>query len=236
MSVVSDSIETNVQLVLNTSWDTRNGQVVPATEDVKLAGGAVNVTATYLYADLAGSSLAAHKLKKEVTGKLIRSYLDAASRVIKHYGGAIRSFDGDRVMGIFMGDSKNSSAMKAGLGINWAVSEVLDKKFAAKWSDLNDHWNLGHGVGIATGEAMLVRGGVRASNDLIAIGRAPNVAAKLSDLRGSPNVYCTEETHDHSHDSARIASDGRSMWSQYSNQTIGGTVYRIKGSTWWKRP
>ena len=229
-------MQTNVQTVLDMAWDMRDGQVVPDTDDVKLTGGAVKVTATYLYADLAGSSKAAHKLKKEVTGKLIRSYLDAATRVIKHYGGSIRSFDGDRVMGIFMGDSKNSSAMKAGLGINWAVVEVLGKKLEAKWPDLKDHWTLGHGVGIATGEALIVRGGVRASNDLVSIGAAPNVAAKLSELRSSPNVYCTKVTHSNSHDSARLSSGGESMWAPYTAQSIGGAVYQVMGSTWWKRP
>lgn len=103
MSALAQEIEAQVQEIINTSWSIRDGQVIPKTKDVVLKNGAVRVDATYLYADLGDSSGAAQKLKKEVTGKIIRTYLDAASRIIKHFDGAIRSFDGDRVMGVFIG-------------------------------------------------------------------------------------------------------------------------------------
>lgn len=236
MSVISEKIASEVEGVLQTPWTTRSGQVVPDTDDVKLKGGAVMIDATYLYADLADSSGAAHRLKKEVTGKLIRSYLDATSRVIKHYGGSIRSFDGDRVMGIFIGDAKNSSALKAGLGINWALHKVLEPNFVETWPSLADHWTTSHGVGIDTGEAMIVRGGVRGSNDLVSIGQAPNVAAKLSDLRGTPNIYATRRTFNQSDESAQLSADGRQMWAEYSPQIISGFVYQTVSSNWWMEP
>lgn len=231
MSVFSDSVGSQVQTILNTAWDIRDGTLVPTTDTVKLKDGAVKVEAAYLYADLADSSQAAQKLKKEVTGKIIRSYLDAASRIIKHYGGEIRSFDGDRVMGIFMGNSKNTNAIKAGLSINWAMDHVLDPKFVAKWPTLKDYWTPAHGVGIDTGSALIVRGGVRASNDLVSIGEAPNVAAKLSGLRGSPDVYITEAVYNQCNEVART-TNGKNMWTDYPAQTIGGSTYKVKGSTW----
>lgn len=237
MSVASDAIVNSVQTVLNTAWDTRDGSVVPDTDSVKLSGGAVKVEATYLYADLARSSQAAQKLRKDVTGKIIRSYLDAASRIIKHYKGEIRSFDGDRVMGIFMGSSKNTQALKAGLGINWAMSEVLKPRFEKRWSNLSDYWTPGHGVGIATGEALIVRGGVRASNDLVSVGAPPNVAAKLSELRGAPTVYCTKETWRQAHESARLSSkDKKEMWREHDAQVVGGKSFAVMSSSWWMRP
>lgn len=234
MSVLSQEIETQVQEIINTSWSIRDGQVIPKTKDVVLKNGAVRVEATYLYADLGDSSGAAQKLKKEVTGKIIRTYLDAASRIIKHFDGAIRSFDGDRVMGVFIGGSKNTNSVKAALGINWAMDEVLKPKLEKRWPTLPNFYKIHHGVGVATGEALIVRGGVRDNNDLVSIGEAPNVAAKLSDLRQTPDVYITEDVYDGMNEKAKY-TDGKGMWTDVSSQTIGGTVYKVKGSTWtWK--
>lgn len=153
MSTFSQDIETKVQEIIDTSWSIRDGQVVPKTEDVVLKNGAVRVEATYLFADLGDSSSAAQKLKKEVTGKIIRTYLDSASRIIKHFKGEIRSFDGDRVMGIFIGGSKNTNSVKAALGINWAMDKVLRPRLEKKWSTLPNYYKIHHGVGIATGGA-----------------------------------------------------------------------------------
>lgn len=236
MSAFSQEVETKVQEVIDSAWSIRAGQTVPKTEDVVLRNGAVKVEATYLYADLANSSIAAQRLTKEATGKIIRSYLNAASRIIGHFNGHIRSFDGDRVMGIFMGGSKNTSATKAGLGINWAVHEVLRPRLNAKWNDLESLYRVDNGVGIATGEAFIVRGGVRDNNDLVSIGDAPNVAAKLSSLRIGPDVYVTEAVYDMLHESIKTSPEGRRMWERVPNQPIGGKSFAVMGSTWWWQP
>ena len=180
VSVISDQVQGAVRETLGTAWNIRDGQVVPDTDDVALRNGAVKVEAAYLYADLANSSKAAQVLKKEVTAKIIRCYVNAAVRLIRWKGGHIRSFDGDRVMGVFIGDSKRNDAVRAALAINWAVRKVLDEKFDAKWPDLKKHYHLDHGIGIDCGEALIVRAGVRNNNDLVSIGEAPNVAAKLA--------------------------------------------------------
>lgn len=234
MSVFSYQIEENIQTVIDASWNIREGRVVPETDDVALRNGAVQLEATYLYADLANSSVMAHRLYKPVAAKIIRTFLDAASRIVKHFEGEIRGFDGDRVMGIFIGNSKNMNAVKAALGINWAVQEVLRPKVYAKWNDISD-LPIGQGVGVATGEALIVRGGVRNDNDLISIGEAPNVAAKLSALRGWQDTYITEDVYDVIHADAKY-SDDVDMWSQYPAQNIGGKVYGVKASGYWWRP
>lgn len=235
MSSFSDEIETKTQQIIDASWSMRDGVVVPTTDTVALSNGAVRLEATYLFADLGDSSSAAQKLKKTVTAKIIRSYLDSASRIIRHFDGEIRSFDGDRVMGIFVGKSKNTSAVKAGLGINWAVKNVLRPRLNAKWERLPLFYKIHHGVGVATGKALIVRGGVRDNNDLVSIGETANVAARLSDLRGRPDVYITADVYNNMNDSVQ-STDGRSMWEAYPDQVIGGTTYKVKGSTWTWRP
>lgn len=236
MSAISATVKTAVQTTLATGWDTRDGTVVPTTESVTLKNGAVKVEAAYLYADMANSSEVAQRLKKEVGAKLIRCYVNSAVRIIRDKGGHIRSFDGDRVMGIFMGDSKRNNAVRAALAINWAVDEVLRPKFKEKWPEIERHYIVKHGVGIDCGEALIVRAGVRDNNDLVSIGEAPNVAAKLSELRSTPDIYITaSNVYDRLNEPQKL-SNGTNMWTDCGSIAVGGTSYKVKGSTYWWEP
>jgi class 3 adenylate cyclase len=115
---LKDELSTNVSSTLGQEWNIRNGLVAPTSQDVALAGGAVKLTATMLYADLADSTELAMQQDRRVSSKVFKSFLTCASRIIRARGGDIRSFDGDRIMGVFLGDSKNSSAAKCALNIN----------------------------------------------------------------------------------------------------------------------
>lgn len=170
---MNPTINSTVNDILKAQWNITGGRAVPKTEDIVLKNGGRIVDATYLYADLAGSSRLAQTIKKEVTAKVIRAYINTASRILRHYAGEIRSFDGDRVMAIFMGEKKNPNAVRAALGINWAVQKVISPAIEANWTNGNIISDIRHGIGIDTGEALIVRGGVRDNNDLISIGAAP---------------------------------------------------------------
>lgn len=170
--------------IMGTSWRRTTGLAVPGTDDITLKDGARDIDAAFLYADLAGSSDLVKWHYDANVASIIKSYVSIASRVITHNGGEIRSFDGDRVMGIFMGDSKENRAVRAAFQLNYMVRFYLQDLAKAKLS--GDNWPMHHGVGIARGKAMMVRAGVRGHNDLLAIGEAPNIAARLSELRNAP--------------------------------------------------
>lgn len=112
--------------------------------------------------------------------------------------------------------------MRTALAINWAVNDVICPAIAAKWNDVSADYTVSHGVGIDTGQALIVRGGVRDNNDLISVGHAPNDAAKLSDFRGSP-ISITKAVYDDLNDSLWYAADGRTrMWtSSDGRQALG---------------
>ncbi|WP_432791419.1 adenylate/guanylate cyclase domain-containing protein [Brevibacterium sp. K11IcPPYGO002] len=205
------TIAKSVGDIFAAAWNISNGTVVPKTEDVVMKNGGRLVDATYLYADLAGSTKLAHTLKKEASATIIRAYINSASRILRHCGGNIRSFDGDRVMAIFMGSDKNVKAVRAALGINWAVYRVIQPAIEAKWTDVSQSYTINHGVGIDTGEALIVRGGVRDNNDLISIGDAPNDAARLSEHR-KWNTNITKPVYEDLDESIRLLADGRNFW------------------------
>lgn len=198
------------------TFEERDGRKVPETSDVALANGAVKIDATFLYADLAGSGRIAQVCPWETTAKIIRAYLDCAVRLIRSHGGEIRSFDGDRVMGVFMGEDKNSKASKCARQIFWTTEKLIQPKATAKFASVrNNDVQIRQACGLDTGTARAVRAGIRNNNDLIWVGRCPSLAAKLSDVRTFP--YCTfisEAVYKRLNDSAKTPG-GKEIWERH---------------------
>jgi class 3 adenylate cyclase len=234
---LAEEIDKAVTTVVCSDWDVRKGTVVPTTGSVALKNGAVEVDAVYLYADMADSTKLARDFKKKTAAKVIRCYLDAVSRVIIARGGEIRSFDGDRVMAIFMGNAKNSVAAQCALNIHYAVEKIVRPVVEANLSSLvTNGYKLSHCVGIASGPALIVRGGVRNNNDLVSIGRAPNVAAKLSDIRdGGYRTYITQSVFNVLNDGSKY-SNGKIMWDGPLVRNVGGEEMKVYRSSWYWKP
>ncbi len=234
---LSDDIKSDIQGIIDTPWNIRKGQVVPSTTSVALAGGAVELDATFLYADLADSSKIAKELDRRVAAKIMKSFLATSCRLINSLGGTIQSFDGDRVMGVFVGSSKNSDAAKCALQINYVVKDVIRTKFENKYESVrNASFRIKHGVGVDTGTVITVRAGARGANDLIWIGRAPNLAAKLSDLRESPyHTFITASVYNMLNDKSKYGGqNNENMWESRTWSFLGDSI-RVYRSSWhWK--
>ncbi|VWX51775.1 adenylate/guanylate cyclase domain-containing protein [Novosphingobium sp. 9U] len=216
-----------VDKVFDTSLVERNGTVVPTSDDVTNSQ-AVKLDAVFLYADLAATAKLTKVCPWETTAKIIRAYLDCATRLIRAYGGEIRSFDGDRVMGVFLGKRRHTEASFCAREIFYTVEHILGPKATSKFQSIrNNSIKLKNCVGIDTGDARAVRAGIRNHNDLIWIGRPPSLAAKLSDVRNYPScVYISSECY------SRLADDGKvsgtiDIWTKRSFEFAGEarTVY-----------
>lgn len=231
-----DDIENDVQSVIDQPWNLRTGRVVPSSEDVALAGGSVELEATMLYADLASSSKIAKELDRRVAAKILKAFLATTSRLVKARDGTVVSFDGDRILGVFVGDSKNSNAAKCALNINYAVGQVIRPKFVAKYDTVRDaSFKIEHGCGIDTGTVLTVRAGARGDNDLIWIGRAPNLAAKLSDIRDAPYfTFITGSVYNRLQESSKIGSDKKDMWESRVWTFLDEKISVYRSSYHWK--
>lgn len=227
---IADDIRADIQGVINQPWDVRDGQVVPETDDIALAGGGVNLDATVLYADLVDSTALA-MWNRRIASKVIKAFLSASTRLIRHHNGHIRSFDGDRVMGVFLGDYKNTNAAKCALRVNWMFLNVLKPKFAAQYGDFqNGTYKLAHCTGIDTSTTLAVRAGIRNNNDLMWVGRAPNVAAKLSALREAPYYsFMSREVYNKLNDEAKM-HNGQMMWEPRTWPS--GPIKDVHRSSW----
>jgi len=168
-----DDLKNETDKLVRGAWRRRDGTVVPETEDLVLGNEAVDLEATFLYADLHDSTRLATG-HKQVAAEVFKAYLMGTTRIIRALGGEIRSFDGDRVMGVFVEGAKNTNAAEAGLKINYFFSTILTSSF-------NDFYKgsfpsglpLNQTVGIDTSKVMVVRSGIRNNNDLVWGGSSP---------------------------------------------------------------
>lgn len=226
-----------VNTLFDTNFSMREGRVVPSTDDVVLKDGAVKIEAAFLYADLASSARLSKLCPWSTTAKIIRGFLDCSTRLIVKHGGAVRSFDGDRVMGVFIGDSKNSDASICGREIHWAVRKIIDPAARKRFKSISDNGiEIRNGVGIDVGDARAVRSGIRNSNDLIWIGKAASFSAKLSDVRDPGyHTYISSRTYNKLSKSAKYDADGKNMWTCL-DFTFAGENEKVYKSNNWKRP
>ncbi|WP_160665140.1 adenylate/guanylate cyclase domain-containing protein [Pseudarthrobacter sp. ATCC 49987] len=217
-----NDLENAVDDIVFMEMDTRYGTTVPTSDSVKLSNGGVYLEAVYLYTDMANSTGLTRFHTDETSAKIIKSFLTTATRILRHHGGEIRSYDGDRVMSIFIGDEGATKAVKAALEIKWAVENVVRPSLRLAVDEYKeDKWQLSHRTGIDYGWALIARAGVRNNNDLVSIGDAPNIAAKLSDLKGH-RTFITDRVWIEAAASVCISSSGKSMWSSASRMDIGG--------------
>jgi class 3 adenylate cyclase len=236
MSTLKDALSSEVSKALEATWDRREGQVVPKTADVALSNGAVNLHAVVLYADLVGSTELALAFDRRMTAKVVRAYLSSMTRLVKDTGGVVRSFDGDRVMGVFVGEGQNSSAAECALKMNYLVDKILRPGAEARFKTLaSKGFEIEHCVGVARSDALVVRGGVRGSNDLVFVGAAPNLAAKLSEIRDGGSSYFTKSVYDGMDDNAKISSTGENMWTAVTRE-ISAESWTLYKSSWRREP
>jgi class 3 adenylate cyclase len=121
---LKDDLVAEVTNTFKKAWSVEETAAVPDPEDLRLnANHAKDLTlATVLYADLDGSTNMVDTKRWELSAEVYKSYLRCASEIIREEGGVITGYDGDRVMAIFTGDAKNTSAVRCALKINFAAT------------------------------------------------------------------------------------------------------------------
>ncbi|MCW3101527.1 MAG: adenylate/guanylate cyclase [Chthonomonadaceae bacterium] len=222
---LKDDLKAAVAAIYKEIWTVRNGQVVPDETTIALGNVGVKLQATVLYADLADSTELVDTHTPEFAAEVYKTYLRCCGRIIRSEGGEITSYDGDRVMAVFLGDRKNTKAVRAALKINEAVVNVLRPKLKAQYP--NEAYVLRSKVGIDTSPLMAAKAGIRGANDLVWIGRAANYAAKLATLN-TYATYITSDVYKPMADEVAWVNGDRSQTNMWTPLTWNGI--RIYGS------
>ena len=224
-----DELSTYVSDTFRQQWSNRDGQKVPSPEDVRLGNEGVRLDATVLYADLDGSTNLVDNKKPHFAAEVYKTYLYCTAKIIRSCGGTIVSYDGDRIMAVYIGSSKNTSAVDTALKINWAVSQLINPALKKQYNTAT--YKVRQVVGIDTSPLMAARTGIRGTNDLVWVGRAANHAAKLTELSADYPTWISGEVYDMMHESAQFGGTPRqNMWEERVWTSMGRR--RIYRSSW----
>lgn len=227
---LSNDLKKEVTEILKEQWKIRDGQIVPENDALKLSNDGVRLSATVLYADLADSTEMVDTKKPHFSAEIYKSFLRCACKIIIDNSGIVTAFDGDRIMGIFIGDSKNTNAVKTALKIKYAVQSIINPCIKNQYT--SSDFSIIHGVGIDTSELLVARSGIRGSNDLIWIGSAANYAAKLATIREDGySTIITQKVFEKINKEVKY-SNGDLMWETRNWTKYNQTIYR--SSYYWK--
>lgn len=220
MTNLKNILDTFIRDTFQCGWQRRKSESVPISEKLRLSNDAVDIDATVLYADLDCSTSLVDSYKDWFAAEIYKNFLYCCAKVIRYHGGTITSYDGDRIMAIFIGGSKNSDAAMVALKINYIVTKMLNPSLKEQYP--NSTYVVSHTVGIDTSMLMSARTGIRGNNDIVWIGRAANYAAKLTAISSGYSTYITKNVFDSLHDESKYSSEGEIMWSKtiWNNETI----------------
>lgn len=210
-----DDLRGTVGEIFRTEWSKRDGRVVPAPEDLVMKNEAVEFDrATVLYADLTGSTKLVDSKSWSFAGEIYKTYLYCAGRILRSEDGEITSYDGDRVMGVFVGEYQSTKAVRCALKINWAVLNIINPALKKQYQESD--YKVQQIVGIDTSTLRVAKTGVRGDNDLVWIGRAANHAAKLTALKNDGPTWITGDVYKRMADEAKFGGNPKqNMWKQY---------------------
>lgn len=232
MSELTDQLLAGLKETVRTAWEKREGRVVPENDQLKLGNDRVEMEAVFLYADLADSTELAIA-QQEIASEVCKGYIRGVTKLIRENGGEVRSFDGDRVMGVFLEGANNTAAVRCGLQINTFFRFILIPEFTGFYGSRLAGFALNQTVGIDRSHVFICRAGARNDNDLIWVGRAPNIAAKLSNIRNGYNTLITNAVYGPTLNEVTYdCKTGESLWTpvfvskmnEYGVQSVYGSV------------
>ena len=146
---LKEDLSAEIKSTFATVWDVQKTDNVPSAEDLRLHSNHAKdlEKATVLYADLDGSTSMVDQYTWEFSAEIYKTFLRCASQIIRSEGGTITAYDGDRVMAIFTGSTKNTDAVKCAMKINYAVLQIIQPAIQAHYSTT---FKLSHVVGVDT--------------------------------------------------------------------------------------
>ncbi len=155
-------------------------------------GAPVEQDLVVLFADLRGFTALTDGLSPQIlVNKVLNPYFSEMTAVILAYGGLVDKFLGDGIMAIFglptRREDEEARALTAALAMQTAFGPLQAGWAAALGRDI------GMGVGLAAGRAVVGNIGAPQRLDYTAIGRVVNIASRVTDLTPSGGVWATQE-------------------------------------------
>lgn len=220
--------------ILRLQWTTRQGQVVPVSDDVALGNETVVFDdAVVLYSDLKSSTALVNDFTWSFAAEVYKSFLLCAAKVVRSEDGDITAYDGDRIMAIFIGELRNSRAVRAAMKITFCAEHIITPRIRSQYNAPT--FVLQHVTGIDRSPLRAARTGVRGANDLVWVGRAANYAAKLAAFPAGFETRITDDVRSRLPDELVRGPDGEAMWEPMTWTAMNDhAIYRSRW--WWRVP
>lgn len=227
-----DDLASELKSLVRSRWRERDGLLlVPSEDSVAFGRDAVRINAAVLYASLSGSTALIEYYRAAFAATAYKAFLIACQRMVKHFGGAVTACDGDRVMAVYMGDSKCTRAARTALAIEAVMTHLVNPELAEAFNGLDYDFYLRHVTGIDVSDLFVINTGVKQNSSLAWIGRAANTAAKLCSMREGPyRSFITDDVFRALANNAKHYG-GQLMWE--ARTWNGSNVHR---SRWWVSP
>lgn len=220
---LKEDLAVEVEQIFKEQWTKRDGTVVPDSDDLKLSNDAVELDAVVLYADIDGSTAMVDNKTAMFAAEIYKTFLHCSAKIIRAEGGSITAYDGDRIMAVFIGNVKNTSAARAALKINYARKHIINPAIKKQYPDVA--FELAHTVGIDKSKLFVARTGVRGANDLVWVGRSANHAAKLCTLASDYPTSITKEVYDSLMEELKTHK-GQAIWESWTWNAMSRAIYR----------
>ena len=148
--------------------------------------------ATAVFSDLRGFTAFSDSAEPEEVLGVLREYHAAMGELIDEHGGTLEHFAGDGMMVFFNDPVLQEDHVERAVRMAMAMRERF-AILAAGWSKLG--FELGLGIGIATGYATLGRIGFEGRYDYGMVGTAVIVASRLSSAAEADQILLNPRTH-----------------------------------------
>lgn len=124
-----DDLQTMVGDYLAGDYTKTKPRTVPLPEDVPLGKSAALLEATALFVDLRQSSDITNAFRRQTAAKMLKSYFHGAVKIVRAQDGVVRSFNGDGLLALFIGDERADDAVRAAMEMKWFIEEILWTRF-----------------------------------------------------------------------------------------------------------
>lgn len=187
---LKQDLQNKITSYVNEKFEILDTTIIPDSENNNLTFGnkGLKNEFAFLFVDIRKSSSLHETYGYTKAARIYKSFHDINVRIIESNEGEVRSFDGDRTMGVFSGKTKNSNAVKAAMQIQYSIRKILNPILGT---------NITCGFGIDSGEILVIKVGKgrnKNNNDLVWLGKADNYASHLANEANnkiiiSSNVY-----------------------------------------------
>ena len=165
-------------------------QMLENPESFKLGG--VNQTITVLFADIRGFTRLSEHAKPEKVVQLLNKYFSAMTDIIFAHGGTLDKYLGDGLMALFGAPTATpldaTNALNAAVAMQRRVISINDELRAEGFNEI------GIGIGLHTGEAVVGYIGSERRSEYTAIGDTVNTASRLESNSKGGQILMSDAT------------------------------------------